>query len=210
MQKTGMFEQLLWKDGVGRVPEIVPICFNGTHFESYEREAQTSIGKGIMRFRIKTVKQLVSYRRISTHCLDVGIRSGHFLRELKRTSDIQGQGIDVNNWSIQWLHANGFVCTRDKFEILTFWNTLDHLTEPWLLWRNYKPLFIAMTQTIFKNKEQIERHQHFKPQQHYWYFTRLGLLEFMERHGYGLVNSCNTEDVKWGQDNKMTFTFMRK
>jgi len=151
----------------------------------------------------------MSYKRCAVYLLDVGSGSGHFLTELKRMSAIDGQGIDVYEMALAYLHRNGFECDREKYDILTFWNSLEYLKEPWLLWYNYKPKYTVVTLPIFKNKEHILKSKEFRPNNCYWYFTREGFLAFMESYGLSMVEDYYDESHIWSREPNVTFVFMR-
>jgi len=210
VQKDLAFDNMDWKDGVGRYTFSIPFRYNRDYYERYLSYDNTPLGRAITKFRVNIVNKLISYRHRTTYLLDVGCGTGHFLKELQRRTPIKSHGIDPSTDSIRWLHEHGMTSTRTRYNVLTFWDSLQHISDPWRLFEEYRPKHVAVSIPIYKSKEQIRNHIKFKPDQYKWYFTRRGFIDWMDSYGYGMVDSYRDEDQKWDHEAVQSFTFMRK
>ena len=210
VQKDLAFDNLDWKDGVGRYSFSTPFRYNRDYFERYLDYDNTPLGRAITKFRVGVVNKLVSYRRRPSFLLDVGSGTGKFLKELHRRTPIKAHGIDPAPDSLSWLHENKRVSTRTRYNVLTFWDSLQHISEPGRLFEEYHPKHVAVSIPIYTSKEQIRHHTKFKPDQYKWYFTRKGFIDWMDSYGYEMLDSYRDEEQKWDHVAVQTFTFMRK
>jgi hypothetical protein len=209
-QKDLAFKELDWNDGIGRYSFSTPFQYNRAYFERYLDYDNTPLGRAITKFRVRIVNKLVSYRRRTTHLLDVGSGTGKFLLELQRTTPIKPEGIDPAPDATSWLHHNKLTSTRDRYNVLTFWDSLQHISEPHRLFEEYSPKHVAVSIPIYNGKESIRNHTKFKPDQYKWYFTRKGFIDWMSHWGYELVDSYRDEDQKFDHVAVQSFTFARK
>ena len=203
-------KRLVWNDGVGFLEiEKKPLPYNRVYFEALQRIEDSWTGRAVNKHRIKIVKKAVSFRRKPTYCLDVGCGTGYFIKELNRLSNIHCEGIDINPESIKWLMDNKKQASRERYHILTFWDSFQDIQNPDELLINYQPNFIAMCIPIFRNKEHAIRSDHFHPFEHHWYFTKYGLIEWMRQRKYTVLIANNYEDSKCGRREIQSFVFSR-
>lgn len=209
-QRELAYDNLDWKDGVGRYSFSTPFQYNREYYERYLDYDNTPLGRAITKFRVDIVNKLVSYRHRITYLLDVGSGTGHFLKELQRRTPIQAEGIDPAKDATSWLHTNNCTSTRTRYNVLTFWDSLQHISEPERLFEEYHPKHVAVSIPIYSGKEQILNHRKFKPDQYKWYFTRRGFIDWMYSYGYELVEAYRDEDQKYDHVGVQSFTFTRK
>jgi len=201
-------ESLRWLDGVGFLDFNNNIIEkNKSIFTKRQMVDKEPLGRGLTRFRIRVTTEAVSFRHNIVHSLDVGIHGGYFLSELKRTTNIKGYGLDINPDAMRWLASKDFASTRDKYCMLTFWNTLGCVKNVDGLLAEYTPKFIVMSLPIFTCKEHAMRSPHFKPKKCHWYFTKMGLYDWMGKKGYSLLKVSAEEMKKFDQNNMWTFVF---
>ena len=204
------FDEIKWQDGIGFLDIEEPTVYDDSYFEKYVGYENTERGIGITKFRADLVNRYLHDYFTTPFCLDVGIGSGHFLKYLYNSTDIIGEGIDINPKAIKWLADKGFQSTQLHYEALTFWDSLEHITQPWLLWEKYLPNYIFTSIPIFENKEHIFQSKHFRPDEHRWYFTRDGFIRFMAKYNYELKESLMNETIIWNRLDIQTFIFQRK
>jgi hypothetical protein len=66
-----------------------------------------------------------------------------------------------------------------------------------------------MSIPIFSGKDHALASKHFRPDEHYWYFTKVGLMGFM----LGLGFTCRSEssfEIALGREDIQTFAFRRE
>jgi len=201
---------LVWKDGVGYLPiDTSRKPYDRHYFERLQKQERTAIQCEEVKLHIKMVQQAISYRRTPVYLLDVGCGSGHFLRELKRTTQIHGQGIDINEKSIQWLIQKQMSVTREKYTFLTFWDSFCHCELPDEIIRAYDPAYIGISLPIFTCKEQITKSDLFLSDEVHWYFTKFGFIEKMKQLGYCILESSYDLSTKFHKDHYQSFIFAR-
>jgi hypothetical protein len=166
----------------------------------------TSIGAELNRQRVLMVEK----HTIKTKVVDIGIGSGHFI--LMRDQLVQPNityGYDVNPKGIQWLLDRNiwFDPWYQEPEIATFWDSFEHLPRPTDLLKQVTK-FVFVSIPIFKGKEHILGSKHFKPNEHIWYFTRNGLINYFSRNGFDLVEE-NLMETELGREDIGSFAFKR-
>lgn len=170
----------------------------GAYWRKYERYAETPMGEAITRARIELVD---SYHR--GPLVDVGIGCGAFVEARPETT-----GYDVSPIAQDWLHERGL--WRDPYEApveaASCWDVLEHIQDPARLLRQVRR-WLFVTVPLVQNGLRPEW-KHFRTDEHRWYWTREGLLWWLDRHGF----RCRAEtsmEVRLGRQDVGTFVFER-
>ena len=143
--------------------------------------------------------------------LDVGIGSGEFI---KSTNEIVIYGYDVNEYAVKWLrkqncYKNPYIAPLAIFDGLTFWDSLEHIQEPVELLRKIpKGMFIFVSIPIFKDVYCIRDSKHYRPNEHYWYFTDKGLRTWMNSHCFDFIEMRDFE-IRAGREDIFTYVFKK-
>lgn len=133
---------------------------------------------------------------------DVGIGGGAFVLELLyEEPDVRG--FDVNEHAKRWLEERSLWRNphRESCEVLTFWDSFEHIREPGALIDGSGPELVIMSMPIYEDRDDCIASKHFKPGEHLWYFTERGLLKWMRERGFGLrysgaPESCWREGIR--------------
>lgn len=178
----------------------MPIAYDDHYFTTYLGRDATPTGARLTAARIDFVRQ-----HWSGSLLDVGIGGGRFVEESG------AMGFDINPSAVQWLLArklfhdpelHGFVMAA------TFWDSLEHMERPDLFLRQVKGwAFVSIP--VFDNAEHALRSKHFKPGEHYWYFTAPGFRKFMDMQGFECVAESRIEEA-CGREDIGTFALRRR
>ena len=177
--------------------------YDQDYFDRFERQAQTELGRALMRARFNFVERY--YRGT---LIDVGIGSGAFV-ELRQARRRTTYGYDVNPAGIEWLEQHALLVDPYlvSFDAMTLWDVLEHIADFQSLLSNVRDwLFLSLP--IFHDAEHALRSKHFRPDEHYWYFTRDGLVFAMKACGFALV-SADTFEIDIGREDIETFAFRR-
>lgn len=133
--------------------------------------------------------------------VDVGIGGGAFVEKTGC------RGLDINPHAIVWLKERGLWGPGEKgVRAMTFWDSFEHIEDHDGYLKSVDWVFMSLP--VFGSVEEVQRSKHFKPGEHIWYFTPEGLVAYMERYGFDLVDRCNNE-TKIGREGIMTYAFHR-
>lgn len=192
-----------WRDDHGFLKVTVPPLevYDNTYFEKYIGYAATYMGRLLTKARLGFV-----LRHFSGSLLDFGIGSGHFLGECDKV--MPTYGYDINPIAIQYLQS----CEKYGdpllgWDAMTFWDSLEHLEDPAAMLKNVKQwAFVSIP--IFEDRDHALRSKHFRPDEHWWYFTEKGFIRFMNRQGFVLMSLSRFEE-ELGREDIGTFAFKR-
>lgn len=195
---------LCWlpEHGIGWYP-VHETRYDADYFEKYRQYEDTELGQQILQARLDLVAR--HYRGC---VLDVGIGSGQFVAARQNT-----YGYDVNPAGVAWLRArNRYVDLYVSPDAgwspaLTFWDSLEHIPDPGAaVARAARWVFASLP--IFDDAAHVLRSRHFRRDEHYWYFTRDGFVDWMAAQGF-VVREENDAESLLGRDGIMSFAFER-
>jgi hypothetical protein len=195
---------LVWYEeiGYGYFPVHAGNPYDGGYFRKYQGYEETPMGKALTRARIDLVRRHAG----SEVVVDIGIGSGQFVRERGLSNT---RGYDVNPHAVRWLLERD-VWFDPYFQDppnASCFDSLEHMKKPdHFIERIQRFLFVSIP--IFENREHAAASKHFRPDEHYWYFTRNGLVLWMKRQGFGLLEE-NHMEVELGREGIGTFVFRR-
>lgn len=198
-------KKLEWFPELGR--GYYPVQLDGQYgkgyWDDYVRRTATDVGRALNDARAHLVRQ---YVEPSVLVVDIGIGSGGFIDARGRRT----KGYDVNPVAIRWLldhdlwHDPYFIDPENA----TCWDSLEHMRKPEVFVRRVqKHLFVSIP--IFKDEAHALRSKHFKPKEHFHYFTEAGLVLWMNGEGFSLV-AKNRMEEKLGREDIGTFVFRRR
>lgn len=190
--------------GIGYFPvEAGSDVYDQAYFDRVSKNADTDIGRALMKVRCDLVEK---YHRGSI--VDVGIGSGAFI-ELRNARGFPTLGFDVNPIAVDWLKKHGLFADpyAEKQEAIACWDVLEHLADPRELLSQVKDwLFLSLP--IFKGPMHALGSRHFRPTEHFWYWTRSGLIRMMGDLNFRLVEYTDAE-TKIGREDIESFAFRR-
>lgn len=198
---VGGDQYFTWVEGIGGFLPIAERVYDDAYFDKYVGYASTDMGKAISAYRVMLVNKYTTGTVV-----DVGCGCGAFV-------DLRGSetfGYDIMGKAVAWLK------TRDKFvdiqkehniESVCFWDSLEHLYRfGWLL--DKVNSYVFLTIPLFNNCDDVFSSKHYRPDEHYWYFTEAGMIKVMLVHGFHLVEKSYTE-VELGREGVTTFVFKK-
>lgn len=187
--------------------------YSDDYFAKYEAMAEAPIGVELNEFR----KAMVC-RHAPTNgdggpptLLDVGIGDGAFLRALDGLAWLRSYGCDINPAGIAYLIERGQLANFEaprSFDVVTFWDSLEHIRDP-------RPALAAAANVaivsipIFTDAADAVTSKHFRPDEHFWYFTRHAFTVFADQEGFDVVDILATETAL-GREGIETFVLKRR
>jgi hypothetical protein len=184
--------------------------YDAAYFDRYLALEDTPIGRELIGFR----SDLLSSHCGSAALLDVGIGSGAFLKERWSSPTIASsaldRGYDVNPAGVAWLKAAGRwgdLYDR-KWKIATFWDSLEHIRRPDLALAQVSEMaFVSIP--VFTGPEHVLRSKHYRRDEHFFYWTRLGFINWAAAQGFRTVDVLATESAI-GREDVETFVLRRE
>lgn len=179
--------------------------YGRSYFDKYLRMEGTPIADALNRFRASLAA------KHGWKVMDIGIGSGEFIKRV----NMPVLGYDVNPYAVEWLKARGQF--HDPYSdggmpsdvtVVTMWDVLEHMPDP----DNFLKLIrrgctLLVSIPIFASLEQVKSSKHYRPDEHYWYFTRDGFIRFMATRGFQCLDVLDDE-TRAGRESILTFVFV--
>lgn len=198
------FGELNWcfKDGIMYQRDLSrSVEYGKDYFEKYVRYENTDMARKLNKSRNElTAKYCESL-------VDIGIGSGEFIK----SSGIRVFGYDINPVGIRWLRQRRIYvdpyASMPNVGGLTFWDSLEHIPHPSALLKKMRPnmkAFISLP--IFNDLTKLRQSKHYRPNEHFYYFSASGLVAYMQRLNFKLLEVSDFE-TQAGREDILTFVF---
>ena len=176
------------------------VPYDQEYFDKYIRYEGTDIADAINAGRI-----YFCGRQKGKMVLDIGIGSGEFIKRRKRT-----WGYDINKAGVKWLKQQGLYTKNfNDFDMITMWDVIEHCPSPeWYFNKFKKGMKLLTSIPIFKDLEKIRESRHYRPDEHYYYFTREGFIDYMSLYGFSLIEEADFE-IGAGREEIYSFCFKK-
>jgi hypothetical protein len=183
------------------------VSYDKDYYENYVNLEGTKIANALNAARVGIVEKYCGLQDI----LDVGIGSGAFIKSMRSMV----YGYDINPYGVSWLkdryrYINPWENIPSNIRGITLWDTLEHMTEP-SKFLDLVPsgvhVFISMP--MFSDIKNIRKSKHYKPNEHYYYYSPQGFTQFVEDVGYKLLEQ-NDQETKAGRTCIETFVLLKK
>lgn len=141
--------------------------------------------------------------------LDVGAGSGAFVR-LAKDYGYDAKGFDVIPRAVAELKGDDLYCDDPTgFDVVTFWDSVEHMRAPveWL-GRVERGALALFSIPVFSDLRKIRDSKHYRPNEHYFYFTAAGFVDWMALQGFHLLEQ-STHETDAGRDSIGAFAFIR-
>lgn len=192
-------DTLIWYGQYGYYPAKTQGVYNEAYFNKYKGYAATPFGVKLNEARLQIVEKYYTGLMV-----DVGIGCGQFVKSRPMTC-----GYDVNPFGIQWLKDENLWLDPYKFSVaaMSFWDSLEHIAKPDLILRKCLTYaFVSMP--IFKHEAHVLQSKHYRKDEHYWYFTTQGFIDYAMTLGFSVVEISDVE-TRIGREDILTFVLQR-
>jgi hypothetical protein len=173
--------------------------YDTAYFAKYQGYAHTELGSKLNVARIALVA-----RHYTGHLVDIGIGSGAFVDARPFT-----WGFDVNPAGVDWLKAQEKLWNpyRRPCLAMSFWDSLEHIPDfPKLLEQVEDSVFISLP--TFADPDDVLASKHYRKDEHYWYFSKSGLINLMWSLGFAVREVSDIETIL-GREGITSFAFRR-
>lgn len=197
--------ELIWIEskGMGWFPCDAPV-YDQAYFDRYAAQADTVIGQALNEARCALVS-----RHWGGGVLDVGIGCGAFLLARAAEGVETDRGHDINPAGVEWLQNLDIYGTLESNPAAaTFWDSLEHMERPDIA-LNFVRTVAFISLPIFRDVAHVLRSRHFRPDEHFWYWTRAGFIAFADRCGFEVIEH-NTMESLAGREDIETFVLSRR
>jgi 2-polyprenyl-3-methyl-5-hydroxy-6-metoxy-1,4-benzoquinol methylase len=139
--------------------------------------------------------------------LDIGIGSGEFIKKFGNAV-----GFDVNEVAVKWLKKNNKYCSDiESKQAFTFWDVLEHIDNPA---RHYfkhmtKGSYVFVSMPIFEDLRNVKKSKHYRPNEHLYYFTEKGFIDYMGLYGFRCLAVDDFETTS-GRESISSFAFIKE
>jgi hypothetical protein len=190
--------------GVGYFP-VIGSPYDQAYFDRFARQALEPIGQKLLRARVSFVD-----KHYSGALLDVGIGSGAFIEKRNDLRPGSTFGFDINPAGVAWLKKRNLWYNPYDGDVpaLSMWDVLEHMHDFRLLLGGVRRL-LFLSLPIFRDVEHVLRSKHFRKDEHFWYFTRSGLITVLHNFGFELIAESDME-IRAGREDIGTFAFRRR
>lgn len=141
--------------------------------------------------------------------IDIGAGCGTFVRAA-RAWGFDAKGFDIIPKTVQHLKDIGaFAASPEGFDVVTFWDSLEHIEHPESVLKHVKKggtVLVAIP--VFADVTKVRESKHYKPGEHYYYFTPQGFTDWMALYGFRLVETSEHETAA-GRESIGAFAFVR-
>jgi len=178
--------------------------YDNDYFKKYQEYEDTDIGRKLLSCRIELVEKYCPNKPI----LDIGVGSGIFV-----ASKHGAYGYDINPVAIKYLKDRElYVDPYKRLSVplcgFTFWDSLEHIPDPKMLLNRIKDQYVFVSLPIVKDIKHVRTSKHYRPNEHFWYFTRDGFVNYMKTQGFELQEH-NVMETHAGREDIETFVFRR-
>jgi len=176
------------------------------YYELLKSYEDRRIGISINNGRLLTVAK---YLNKNDKIVDIGCGCGTFI---KRYNSKNIYGYDINPFMVKRLRDKYIdIYAEDivSFNGFIFWDSMEHIAEPSVILKRIPhQAYIFISIPIFKDITKIKDSKHYRPNEHYWYFTETGLKRYLNSYGYKFIEMLDFE-CKAGREDIYTFVFKK-
>lgn len=189
--------------GMGYYPVKDPHddVYDDAYFEKYVEYAATPLGRELTRLRIDLVERWAGDVKV----LDVGSGAGQFVESRGGKT----WGYDINCSAAEWLIKRRLFCDTYGCSVpaATFWDSIEHIADVDRILANIDA-WVFCSLPIFTGPEHVLRSKHYRKDEHCWYWTASGFVNWMAAHGFEGVEQ-NDHETKAGREDILSFAFRR-
>lgn len=182
------------------------VRYDDAYLANYDAYAESPIAEALNSERVAL---LARHAVPGASVIDVGAAAGTFVRAARRAG-FEAMGFDVIPRANERLKEAGLHSdTLAYFDAVTMWDSIEHVKAPEAyLKRVRKGAVLVAAIPIFRGLRNIRKSKHYKPGEHFYYWTPEGFVEWMGHHGFRLLEESDHE-TRCGREAIGAFAFKR-
>lgn len=182
------------------------IRYDAAYLAHYDQYAAGPIADALNAGRVALLSR---HAESGASVLDVGAAAGQFVRAACSWG-FAAKGFDVIPEACDRLRAAGlFADDPDDFDVVTCWDSLEHMEDPEsTLGRVRRGALLLVAVPIMEDIRQVRASKHFKPGEHFYYWTAQGFIDWMRLYGFRLLEQ-STHETDAGRESIGAFAFCR-
>ena len=187
-----------------------PVVYADEYYNKLLSYEDTDIEILITKHRVGLVEKYCK----TTSVLDIGCGTGRFIKACAPLR-VTMYGYDVMPKTVKMLKDKHIfidptIHIPDHIGAVCFWDSLEHMPDPGKVIDNIpKDCYVFISIPIFGDLSAITKSKHYRPNEHFWYFTCGGLVGFMKDRGLDWVSTTDGE-IQAGRDSIYSFVFRKK
>jgi len=197
-------EDLFWdqEKEIGFYP-VKDTWYDDLYYEASVEKSRSKIADELNKFRVNLVNKYTMGR-----ILDFGTGCGQFI-------EYRGNclGYDICYRAVVELRKKNLYYDfwnddfgRRKIEAVTMFDVLEHVGNPTTVLSQISCRYVFISIPIFRSKDHVLKSKHFKPREHYWYFSQKSIRALMKNNGFTLIE-CRNDEIKMGREDIYTYVF---
>jgi hypothetical protein len=141
--------------------------------------------------------------------LDIGAGCGTFVKAA-RSWGYAAKGFDVIDKTVEVLKGmDAYAENPSGFDAVTFWDSLEHIEDPGELLAQIEKGTVALVAIpVVSDLRRIRESKHYKPGEHLVYFTACGFVDWMQLHGFKLLE-ISMHETNAGRESIAAFAFRK-
>lgn len=182
------------------------IAYDAAYHDHYKALEGSAVANALNHARCAMLQR---HAAPGASVLDIGAGCGTFVRTA-RSWGFDANGFDVIPKTVDYLKEIGaYAESAEGFDVVTFWDSLEHIDVPeTVLKRIARGALVLVAIPVIEDLTRIRSWKHYKPSEHYYYFTRQGFLDWMAAYGFRVVEE-STHEVDAGRESIGAFAFRR-
>lgn len=182
------------------------IAYDGGYLAKVDAYDGTEIGRAVNAGRCA---MLARHLPPKATLLDVGAGSGAFVRAARAAGFVASGWEVIPDAVARLLEAGAYADDPHVFDAVTLWDTIEHMDDPELrLCQVRKGAFLFASVPVFDDLRKIRESKHYRPNEHLYYWTTKGFIDWMAMYGFRLLEQSGHE-IEAGRETIGAFAFRR-
>lgn len=184
------------------------VVYDANYLATFDSPAYSQSGIA-MAVNAGRVEMLARNLAGGASVLDVGAASGAFVRAARATG-YKAFGFDIIPEAVARLRSHDLYADDPAaFDAVTMWDSLEHMEDPGaFLNRIQKGRTLFGSVPMMRDIERVRDSKHYKPGEHFYYWTLNGFLDYMKLYGFRGVE-ISKHEIDAGRQDVLAFAFKR-